>query len=139
MNVSTFLFVAVFTLIASKAFVGAAELKIETVKKGDCSRVAKNGDSLNMHYSGTLEDGSEFDSSYKRGKPFNFRLGGKMVIAGWEEGAQGMCLGEVRNLVVPSHMAYGDAGYPPVIPEKATLHFKLELLSFSGADDEEEL
>lgn len=114
----------------------AEELKIETVSTGDCSRVAKKGDSLKMHYAGKLADGSEFDSSYKRSEPFGFTLGQGMVIKGWDQGVDGMCKGEVRNLVIPSHLGYGDSGYPPVIPEKATLHFKVELVEFDDSSEE---
>lgn len=112
-----------------------AALKIDTLVGGDCSRRAQKGDNVKMHYEGTLEDGTEFDSSYKRNSPFGFTLGAGMVIKGWDQGLEGMCKGEKRALTIPSHMAYGDQGYPPVIPEKATLHFKVELLGF---DDEEE-
>lgn len=114
------------------------ELKTETLKTGDCSRVARKGDTLFMHYEGTLEDGSEFDSSYKRGDPFSFKLGAGMVIKGWDEGLEGMCKGEIRNLIVPPHKGYGDQGYPPVIPEKATLKFKVELIKFAEESDSEE-
>lgn len=115
------------------------ELQIETEKVGDCARVAKKGDQLIMHYEGKLTDGSEFDSSYKRGDPFKFTLGAGMVIKGWEKGLEGICKGEIRNLVIPHHMAYGESGYPPIIPAKATLKFKVELIAFGGADDSEEL
>lgn len=114
----------------------SAELKIETVTAGNCAVKAKKGDSLKMHYSGTLEDGSEFDSSYKRGTPFGFTLGQGMVIKGWDQGVDGMCKGEVRQLTIPSDLGYGDAGYPPVIPEKATLHFKVELVEVEGESEE---
>lgn len=115
----------------------AKDLKVETVKEGDCSRIAKKGDSLLMHYEGTLEDGKEFDSSYKRGSPFEFTLGAGMVISGWDKGLEGICKGEIRNLVIPSDMGYGDSGYPPVIPPKATLKFKVELVGFGESDDDE--
>lgn len=114
----------------------ADDIKIETLSKGDCSRKAKKGDSLKMHYEGTLADGSEFDSSYKRGEPFGFTLGEGMVIKGWDLGVEGMCKGEVRQLTVPSDLGYGDSGYPPVIPEKATLHFKVELVEFDDSSEE---
>lgn len=114
---------------------GQPELKIETLAEGDCSRRAQKGDKVKMHYEGTLGDGTEFDSSYKRDSPFGFTLGAGMVIKGWDQGLEGMCKGERRALTIPSHMAYGDQGYPPVIPAKATLHFKVELIGF---DDEEE-
>lgn len=118
---------------------GEEELQIETVKIGDCSRAAKKGDELLMHYEGKLTDGSEFDSSYKRGDPLKFTLGAGMVIKGWDKGLEGICKGEIRNLVIPHHMAYGESGYPPIIPAKATLKFKVELVGFAGSADEEEL
>lgn len=131
-------FIALLALLALAA-ADKPELQKETVKSGDCSRMAKNGDNLKMHYEGTLEDGKEFDSSYKRGDPFSFQLGQGMVIAGWEQGIVGMCKGEIRNLVIPSHLGYGDSGYPPIIPEKATLKFKIELIGFDDESEEEEL
>lgn len=112
------------------------ELQMETVKNGDCSRKSKKGDKLQMHYAGTLMDGKEFDSSYKRGSPFKFQLGAGMVIKGWDQGLLDMCKGEIRNLVIPYDMAYGESGYPPVIPEKANLKFKVELLDFDDSEDE---
>lgn len=89
-----------------------------------------------MHYAGQLDDGSEFDSSYKRSEPFRFTLGEGMVIKGWDLGVDGMCKGEVRELVIPSHLGYGDQGYPPVIPAKATLTFKVELVGWEGDVEE---
>lgn len=115
------------------------KLEMETIKEGDCTRRAKNGDNLKMHYDGTLMDGKQFDSSYSRGEPFGFQLGQGMVIKGWEQGLLGMCKGEIRNLVIPSHLAYGDNGYPPVIPAKATLKFKVELLGWDDETGEKEL
>lgn len=112
------------------------QLQMETVKVGDCSRKATKGDSLVMHYAGTLMNGKEFDSSYKRGEPFKFELGAGMVIKGWEQGLDGMCIGEIRNLVIPYDMAYGESGYPPVIPAKSPLKFKVELLNFENTADE---
>lgn len=114
-------------------------LEMETIKNGDCSRKATNGDDLLMHYEGTLMDGKEFDSSYKRGEPFRFTLGAGMVIEGWEKGLDGMCKGEIRNIVIPFKMAYGEAGHPPIIPEKADLKFKVELLGFGDEEPQEDL
>eukprot|EP00177_Eucheuma_denticulatum_P008257 GFKZ01015025.1.p2 GENE.GFKZ01015025.1~~GFKZ01015025.1.p2 ORF type:complete len:145 (+),score=21.40 GFKZ01015025.1:242-676(+) len=125
-------------LLLAATNANATELDVRIIRHGDCSRVASKGDNLKMHYEGTLADGSEFDSSYKRGMPFDFTLGAGMVIKGWDQGLEGMCIGEVRRLIVPSHLGYGDSGYPPVIPEKATLYFKVELLEF-GADDDEDV
>lgn len=132
----TFLLSALAALLLS-ALVCAGDLKIETLSTGDCTRKAKKGDSLKMHYEGKLEDGSEFDSSYKRGDPLGFTLGSGMVIKGWDQGVDGMCKGEVRQLTIPSDLGYGDNGYPPIIPEKATLHFKVELVDFDDDSNEE--
>ena len=81
-----------------------------------------------VHYVGTLEDGTKFDSSKDRGQPFEFYLGAGQVIRGWDEGVKGMKVGGSRKLIIPSDMAYGDAGIPGVIPPKATLIFEVELL-----------
>jgi len=88
---------------------------------------AKAGDTAIMHYTGTLDDGTKFDSSVDRGDPLEFTLGTGMVIAGWDEGIPGMKVGGKRKLTIPSEMAYGDAGTGP-IPGGATLHFDVELV-----------
>lgn len=88
---------------------------------------AKTGNTVSVHYVGTLPNGQEFDNSNKRGEPFEFTLGEGRVIRGWEEGVAGMKVGGKRILVIPSDLAYGDAGYGP-IPGKATLVFSIELL-----------
>ncbi len=73
-------------------------------------------------------DGSKFDSSVDRSSPFDFTLGQGMVIKGWDNGLQGMCVGEKRKLVIPSDLGYGSRGSPPKIPGGATLVFEVELL-----------
>lgn len=88
---------------------------------------AKTGDTVSVHYVGTLPNGQEFDNSNKRGEPFEFTIGEGRVIKGWEEGVVGMKVGGKRILVIPSDLAYGDSGYGP-IPAKATLVFSIELL-----------
>merc|ERR1711887_498236 len=104
-------------------------LKVEYVSKPDtCDKVARNGDMLSMHYTGTLEDGKKFDSSYDRSEPFKFQIGVGQVIKGWEEGVLGMCVGEKRNLIVPPQLGYGDQGAGDIIPGGATLHFEVELM-----------
>ena len=90
---------------------------------------ATEGSTVSVHYTGWLTDGTKFDSSVDRGQPFSFRLGAQQVIRGWDEGVKGMKVGGKRKLTIPSALAYGDAGRPPVIPEKATLVFDVELLS----------
>ncbi len=92
-------------------------------------QVTKVGDTITVHYVGTLEDGTKFDSSYDRNLPFTFTLGGGQVIAGWDEGLVGMKVGEKRHLVIPPEKAYGARGVPPIIPPNATLIFYVELLS----------
>lgn len=95
----------------------------------ECSRKAENGDLVEVHYTGTLEDGTVFDSSKTEGRdPIQFELGSGKVIPGWEQGIQGMCVGEKRRLVIPPHLGYGDKGAGP-IPGGATLIFQTELVS----------
>jgi FKBP-type peptidyl-prolyl cis-trans isomerase len=86
------------------------------------------GKSVEVHYTGTLADGTKFDSSHDRNKPFTFRLGAKQVIAGWDEGVAGMKVGGKRTLVIPGNLAYGSRGVPGTIPANATLTFVVELL-----------
>ena len=81
-----------------------------------------------MHYTGMLEDGTVFDSSRPRGIPFDFVLGAGRVIKGWDDGLMNMCPGEKRRLTIPSSMGYGDYGYPPVIPPRATLIFEVQMM-----------
>jgi FKBP-type peptidyl-prolyl cis-trans isomerase FkpA len=91
----------------------------------------KSTDMVKVHYRGTLVDGTEFDSSYKRNEPTQFPL--NQVIPCWTEGVQKMKVGGKSQLVCPSSIAYGDAGSPPVIPGGATLIFEIELLGIGGA------
>ncbi|KAK3834853.1 MAG: hypothetical protein JOS17DRAFT_737969 [Linnemannia elongata] len=97
-------------------------------KAGDGKTFPKIGQTVVMHYVGTLEDGSKFDSSRDRGDPFVTPIGVGRVIRGWEEGVPQMSLGERATLTISSDYGYGDRGYPPVIPAKATLIFDVELL-----------
>ena len=90
----------------------------------------KAADSVKVNYRGTLIDGTEFDSSYKRNQPAQFPLSG--VIRCWTEGVQKMKVGGKARLVCPSEIAYGDSGHPPAIPGGATLIFEIELLEIGG-------
>ena len=90
---------------------------------------AKAGNTVEVHYTGWLKDGSKFDSSRDRNRPFAFTLGQRMVIPGWDEGVAGMKVGGKRRLIIPHQLAYGDAGRPPVIPPKSELTFDVELLA----------
>jgi FKBP-type peptidyl-prolyl cis-trans isomerase len=89
---------------------------------------AKAGDTVKVHYVGTLTDGKEFDSSKKHNEPFSFELGAGRVIKGWDQGVAGMKIGGKRKLTVPPSLGYGARGFPPVIPPNSTLIFEVELL-----------
>ena len=102
--------------------------KPETCNEDD---VARKGDRLKMHYRGTLLDGTVFDESYKRNRPFEFVLGSGMVIRGWEEGVAGMCVGEKRRLLVPASMGYGSRAVGP-IPANSDLIFDVELVAIAN-------
>ncbi len=105
----------------------ATELVKEDLQVGTGAE-AKAGDSVTVHYRGTLTDGKQFDASYDRGEPFTFRLGAGEVIKGWDEGVAGMKVGGKRKLTIPPAMGYGARGAGGVIPPNATLVFEVELL-----------
>ena len=121
---------AVMVAVLAEPEVKDSGLLVEHISKPDsCDRVARNGDMLEMHYTGTREDGKKFDSSYDRSEPFKFQIGVGQVIKGWEEGVLGMCIGEKRRLTVPPALGYGDQGAGDIIPGGATLYFDVELVS----------
>jgi len=104
-----------------------AELQIEDIKVGDGAE-ATSGKKVTVHYVGTLSNGNKFDSSRDRGKDFSFELGRGQVIKGWDQGVAGMKIGGMRKLTIPPDLAYGERGFPPVIPPGSTLVFEVELL-----------
>lgn len=109
-------------------------MKVEILKEGT-GEGAKSGDNISVNYTGMLLDGKKFDSSvdssFGHVEPFPYTLGQNMVIKGWELGLLGMKVGEKRKLTIPSDLAYGDSGYPPKIPPKATLIFEIDMLSIN--------
>jgi FKBP-type peptidyl-prolyl cis-trans isomerase FkpA len=114
---------------------GPAKLEIadDVVGKG---AEAKSGDTVRVHYTGTLMNGTKFDSSRDRGTPFDFKLGTNAVIKGWDEGVVGMKVGGKRRLTIPQSLAYGEEGRPPEIPAKAGLKFDIELLDVNPKDSQ---
>ena len=102
-------------------------LLIEEIRVGS-GDTAVSGQFVSVHYTGWLTDGTKFDSSKDRDEPFEFPLGQRTVIAGWDEGVQSMRVGGVRKLTIPPHLGYGARGAGGVIPPNATLVFEVELL-----------
>ncbi len=105
----------------------ASGLKYKDIKVGE-GESPKNGQTVKVHYTGTLEDGTKFDSSRDRGQPFEFPIGLGRVIKGWDEGVMSMKVGGRRELVIPAELGYGSRGAGGVIPPNATLIFDVELL-----------
>lgn len=106
----------------------ASGLQIEELTVGTGATAAV-GQNVTVHYTGWLTDGTKFDSSKDRSDPFQFPLGQRHVIAGWDEGVQGMQVGGVRKLTIPPQLGYGARGAGGVIPPNATLVFEVELLA----------
>mmetsp|Transcript_5345 Transcript_5345/g.10502 ORF Transcript_5345/g.10502 Transcript_5345/m.10502 type:complete len:180 (+) Transcript_5345:75-614(+) len=103
---------------------------MKTVKRAGTGGYPGPGDEVSVHYVGTLEDGTVFDSSRRRKKPFKFTLGQGSVIEGWEQSIESMQVGELVELKCAPEFAYGSRGSPPNIPPDATLTFEIELLDF---------
>jgi len=108
----------------------ASGLTIEDTVIGEGAAAASGRDVI-VHYSGWLADGTQFDSSNEKQDPFQFTLGRKEVMAGWEEGLRGMKVGGTRKLTVPPQLAYGEDGAGDTIPPNATLTFEVQLLAVS--------
>lgn len=115
--------------------IGKNGLKKKLVKEGEGWDTPSAGDEVEVHYTGTLVDGTQFDSSRERGTPFKFKLGQGQVIKGWDEGIKTMKKGENAVFTIPPELAYGESGSPPTIPPSATLQFDVELLSWTSVKD----
>ncbi len=103
------------------------EVQKEILQEGEGVE-SKAGDTLSVHYTGTLLDGTKFDSSVDRDEPFEFEIGAGQVIVGWDQGMLGMKVGEKRKLTIPPELAYGEQSPSPDIPSNSTLIFEVELL-----------
>jgi len=110
-----------------KTMSDVTELKIEDMKVGDGDG-AMTGNTVSVHYTGWLTNGTKFDSSLDRGKPFSFQLGKGNVIKGWDKGVAGMKVGGKRKLTIPPDLGYGARGAGSTIPPNSTLVFEVELL-----------
>jgi FKBP-type peptidyl-prolyl cis-trans isomerase len=108
-----------------------SELKCEDLQAGS-GATAEKFDTVFVHYTGWLKDGTKFDSSKDRGKPFSFTLGAGQVIKGWDQGVQGMKIGGLRKLTIPPELGYGERGAGNIIPPNAELTFEVELLKING-------
>lgn len=106
-------------------------LRYIDLQEGD-GAMPQSGQNVTVHYTGTLEDGTKFDSSRDRNRPFSFRLGAGQVIRGWDEGLSTMKVGGQRRLIIPPELGYGARGAGGVIPPNATLIFDVELLRVGG-------
>jgi len=116
-------------------------LQVDITKTVQCAESAKagEGDKVTVHYGGFLMDGTKFDSSFDRARPFTFELGIGQVIPGWDQGLLGVCPKEERHLVVPADLAYGERGAGEVIPPNATLLFDIVVVDVEQVPDQEEL
>lgn len=130
-------FLAAFACILAVVYAeDGLETEILSPAPDTCERKAKNEDILYMHYVGKLANGEQFDNSYTHSPadPFGFKLGAGHVIAGWEKGVVGMCVGEKRKLTIAPSLGYGDEGYGDLIPPKSTLVFEIELMDIKDDD-----
>ena len=114
-------------MITQKPTETVTDLVIQDQSLGS-GREVKSGDTISIHYTGTLENGKVFDSSRTRGQPFETKIGVGQLIKGWDMGIPGMKVGGKRKLTIPYDLAYGENGIPGTIPGKATLIFDVELM-----------
>jgi peptidylprolyl isomerase len=115
--------------VSSDTLTTSSGLKYIILKNGN-GEFPKPGQTVSVHYTGTLTDGSKFDSSVDRGQPLSFVLGTGQVIRGWDEGIGMLDKGAKARLIIPHELGYGERGMPPVIPPASTLIFEVELVDF---------
>lgn len=127
---------AILSILSISSFALAGQnidhLQITPLNDIKCTRKSQVGDTIEVHYTGKLDDGTMFDSSLARHKPIKFKLGVGQVIKGWDEGLLEMCIGEKRTLYIPSELAYGKRGAGGIIPPDAGLIFDTELMGIEG-------
>ncbi|KAI0695998.1 hypothetical protein BC835DRAFT_913592 [Cytidiella melzeri] len=104
---------------------------VDIISQGDGQNFPKKGDKVSIHYVGKLLDGTQFDSSRERGSPFETKIGVGKVIKGWDEGVPQLSVGSKAILTATPDYAYGERGFPPVIPPNSTLKFEVELLKIN--------
>jgi FK506-binding protein 1 len=107
------------------------DVKVEIFAAGDGINYPRPGNTVTVHYTGFLADGSRWDSSRDRNKPFKFKIGAEQVIPGLDLGVAQLSIGERAKMTIPAHLAYGDRGFPGLIPGKSDLIFDIELITFS--------
>ena len=120
-------FLAIFLISIASLLAEEEKFQIIDLKEGT-GKVAKPSQLVKVHYTGWLTNGKKFDSSFDRKTPFEFKLGRRQVIKGWDLGVVGMKVGGKRKLIIPSKLGYGKDGSPPTIPPDSTLIFEVELL-----------
>jgi len=131
------------TILVLTVTIAAGQDKMTTTKSGlkymdqkvGSGDVAMKGNTVSVHYTGWFytegKRGAKFDSSLDRKMPFEFKLGARQVIPGWDEGVEGMKVGGKRELIIPPDLGYGPRGMPGIIPPNSTLNFEIELLKVS--------
>ena len=117
-----------FIIMFLSQTVMADGIQITNIVEGEGTEII-NHSKIQVHYTGKLQDGTKFDSSYDRGQPFSFQIGLREVIKGWEIGLMGMKVGGKRTLIIPPELAYGDRGAGDLIPPNATLTFDIEIVT----------
>jgi rhodanese-related sulfurtransferase len=120
-----------FIIICISQTVMADGLQINNIVEGEGAEII-NHSKIQVHYTGKLQDGTKFDSSYDRGQPFSFQIGLREVIEGWEIGLMGMKVGGKRTLIIPPELAYGERGAGDLIPPNATLTFDVEIVAIKN-------